>query len=206
MGLKNYALGGVLLLTIGLVAGCAGPRSVSTVFDGSEELQIVVENETHERMTVFALWRAGPRVRLGQVGGGEDVTFTTPVRGPDVWVGVELLSGSRVTYGQRLILRLDPAGPGETFLCVVRGAHLRAVSRPQSHREERQHSTDPTSRRQEFEVDHVMHPLGAREPDPLHAPESSLPSLQYRQDGQNVLRIEHFPTTSEMAGWNSDAY
>jgi len=107
MGLKNYALGGVLLLTIGLVAGCAGPRSVSTVFDGSEELQIVVENETHERMTVFALWRAGPRVRLGQVGGGEDVTFTTPVRGPDVRVGVELLSGSRVTYGHDLTVRTD---------------------------------------------------------------------------------------------------
>ena len=41
-----------------------------------EEVELNISNQTPERMTVFALWESGTRVRLGDLNGNQTRRFT----------------------------------------------------------------------------------------------------------------------------------
>ena len=107
-------LGGVLLLSIGLVSGCATPVSdwtrasptrvspsanqantASDDIDLDDVVEMVVLNETPNPVSVFVIWESGVRLRLGELGGHANRTFTTPLRDTGVWLQLDVLSGSR---------------------------------------------------------------------------------------------------------------
>ncbi|MCH7934506.1 MAG: tetratricopeptide repeat protein, partial [Gemmatimonadetes bacterium] len=56
-------------------------------------LELVVENQTSSVVTVFVQWRNGGRVRLGELRQRGSETYTTPYRGSEVALSVDVLGG-----------------------------------------------------------------------------------------------------------------
>ena len=65
-------------------------------FDSSPFVEMTVVNRAENTLTVFAWWRAGARVRLGEIRGGATRTFNTPLRSDEVWLSFDVLAGRRV--------------------------------------------------------------------------------------------------------------
>jgi hypothetical protein len=96
MDRKRQQLGGVLLLSIALVSGCASGSQTDSPFDSAAFVEMTVLNRSTTAVTAFAWWRGGARVRLGEVGGGTGRTFTTPLRSDEVYLSFDVLSNRRV--------------------------------------------------------------------------------------------------------------
>lgn len=85
-----------LILSVALASGgCAsanqpdtGPGDIAS--DGAVEM--IVRNRTTRTITAFADWRDGPRIRLGDLRGGTTHVFTTPYRGTDVWLSLDVFA------------------------------------------------------------------------------------------------------------------
>ncbi len=83
-----------LILSVALASGgCAsanqpdqGPGDIGS--DGAVEM--IVRNRTTRTITAFADWENGPRIRLGELRGGATHVFTTPYRGTDVWLSLDV--------------------------------------------------------------------------------------------------------------------
>ena len=74
---------GVSSMVLGLaVAGCAsGPADVPDwggTGDPSEDVRVWVDNQNTSDATIYAVWGAGNRIRLGQVMAKSEGMFTTP--------------------------------------------------------------------------------------------------------------------------------
>lgn len=132
-------MGGILLLAIGLVTGCASasqaePASGDAGPDGAIELRVL--NRTSGPVTVFVLWRDGPRVRLGELQRRGTRTFMTPYRGPEFFLSLDVLgspsrgttSGALAFSGRENSLaggsnrqgRFIPVYPGERYEWEIR--------------------------------------------------------------------------------------
>lgn len=71
-------------------------------------------NEATGTVTAFAWWRGGARVRLGEINGRSNRSFTIPIRSDEVWMSYDVLSSRRVGR---------PAPP-ETFVPVRPGDRI----------------------------------------------------------------------------------
>ena len=96
MDRKIYRLGGVLLLSIGLVSGCASANQSGSPFDAAAVVEMTVVNRAPTAVTAFVWWRGGARIRLGEVRGSANRTFNTPIRSDEVYLSFEVLSGRQV--------------------------------------------------------------------------------------------------------------
>ncbi len=112
MNHNNHLLVGILLLTIGLVSGCAS--SANTPFDERAVVEMQIVNEATGTVTAFAWWRGGGRFRLGEIGGRSNRSFTIPIQADEVWMSYDILSARRVGR---------PAPP-ETFVPVRPGDRI----------------------------------------------------------------------------------
>lgn len=82
---------------------------------GQNEIQVTIRNQNFSDATVWAVWRAGSRARLGSVTGNSTRTFSTPWRGDVIQFEVDFLGGRRYTTqsypvneGDHLELTLRP--------------------------------------------------------------------------------------------------
>ncbi len=89
-----------LILSVALASvGCASANQADTASDdiGSDgAVEMIVRNRTTRTITAFADWRAGPRIRLGELRGGTTHVFTTPLRGTDVWLSLDVFGSPPV--------------------------------------------------------------------------------------------------------------
>ncbi len=107
-----------LLLLAGpvMAAGCASSEGAQ---NGSEqpETRLRVENRSGQMMTIYAL-RSSQRVRLGQVSGYDEATFTLPdylVRGlASLRFLADPLAGSRSPVSQEILVE-----PGDTVELLI---------------------------------------------------------------------------------------
>lgn len=94
--LRRPALLPVVLLALSLlVQGCAGNYG-NNPFQGEagrNAIQVTVRNQNFSDASVWAIWRAGSRVRLGSVTGNSSRTFSTPWRGSVIQFEVDFLGG-----------------------------------------------------------------------------------------------------------------
>lgn len=105
------------LLLAPLLQGCAGNYG-NNPFQGPagrNEIQVTIRNQNFSDASVYAIWRAGARVRLGSVTGNSSRTFSTPWRGDVIQFEVDFLGGGGYT---------TPSYP------VNEGDHLELTLRP----------------------------------------------------------------------------
>ncbi len=81
-----------ITISAALAFGCAAGGQANTPLDdvasSGAGLELIVRNQHAgiNRMSVFARWRSGTRLYLGDVGAGQTETFTTPIRGQGFWL------------------------------------------------------------------------------------------------------------------------
>lgn len=109
----------LLLVLLGplLLQGCAGNYG-NNPFQGSagqNEIQVTIRNQNFSDASVYAIWRAGSRVRLGSVTGNSTRTFSTAWRGEVIRFEIDFLGGGGYTTqsypvneGDHLELTLRP--------------------------------------------------------------------------------------------------
>jgi hypothetical protein len=120
MDRKSQQFGGVLLLSIGLVSGCASGNTTSDDISSDAVVEMIVLNRTPTAVTVFAWWLEGPRVRLGELSGGANRTFTTPIRGQAVSPSLDVLSGVRRGRSDSPRGRMVPVQPYDRIEWEIR--------------------------------------------------------------------------------------
>ncbi|MBM4182657.1 MAG: hypothetical protein FJ207_00360 [Gemmatimonadetes bacterium] len=82
-----------LVLFAALASGCASSgQTASDSASTGATVDFIVINRTSGPVTAFALWRDGPRSPLGEVAARSTRRFTTPHRGAEVWLSVNVLS------------------------------------------------------------------------------------------------------------------
>ena len=101
MNQRSYTKRGLLLLSLGLVSGCASAyRATNTSDDISSgaSVEMVVLNQTQNAVRVYLIWedRGGlgtsrSRRLLRQIQGGETGTFTVPQRWRRISLAVALV-------------------------------------------------------------------------------------------------------------------
>jgi len=115
----------VALSVILIAAGCASSsgRSLEGSGDGTAgEVELVVINRSTDAVTVFALWQGATRVRLGELRGGATRTFTTPYRGREFWLSVDVLSSTSSGRGDQPN-SMVPVLPGDRLEWVVQSTY-----------------------------------------------------------------------------------
>lgn len=122
MDQKSSQLGGILLLSIGLVAGCASANTASDDVNSDAVVEMVVLNRTSAVVTAFVQWQNGPRVWLGELPGGDTRTFTTPYRGTDFRLSLDVPRPSRGASPRRSDPppRFVPVYPGDRYEWEIR--------------------------------------------------------------------------------------
>ncbi len=111
-------LAGMLALSLG-GAACASSGSGGGGWDSGSgqplenEVRIRVENQNTAQATIYAIWGAGGRVRLGIVNSNSVEVFTTTWRAPDLSMEMRLLAAG--TYASNSI----PVSPGEVLELVL---------------------------------------------------------------------------------------
>jgi len=88
-----------LTLCASLATGCASSSQATATPDPSDTgatVDFVVINRSAGPVTAFAQWQSGPRIPLGEVGASATRRFTTPLRGTEVWLSVDVLSAPSV--------------------------------------------------------------------------------------------------------------
>lgn len=107
----------LLLVPLLVLQGCAGNYSDNPFQGGAgqNEIQVTVRNQNFSDASVWAIWRAGARVRLGSVTGNTSRTFSTAWRGDVIQFEVDFLGGGEYTTqsypvneGDHLDLTLRP--------------------------------------------------------------------------------------------------
>jgi hypothetical protein len=109
---------GLFTLTLGLAAaGCAsGPAEVPDwggAGNPQEDIRVWVDNQNTSDATIYAVWGAGNRIRLGQVMAKSEGMFTTRWRSPDLRMEIRLLAAG--TYGTNQI----PVDPGDELELIL---------------------------------------------------------------------------------------
>ena len=90
-------------------------------------VEMVVLNRTASAVTVFVQWRNGARVRLGELGRRDSETFTTPYRGQEFALSLDVLGApSRGTRGGAFTFGDDRGRDGSsgTFVSVEAGDRI----------------------------------------------------------------------------------
>jgi hypothetical protein len=85
----------LVLATALAAAGCASGGKPNVYREPGEgpNIQITVENQNFKDATVYAVWGAGNRDRLGLVTGNTTQTFTVPWKQGDMRVQVDFIAG-----------------------------------------------------------------------------------------------------------------
>ena len=107
MDQKSYQLGGICLLSIGVVVGCASANTTLDDVNSDAVVQMVVLNRTPHAVTAFVEWQGGARIRLGELPSGDTRTFTTPYRGTDFRLSLDVARPSPSS-------RASPPSPGRS--------------------------------------------------------------------------------------------
>ena len=103
--IRRRAAGSAVLALALAVAGCAsGSRDV---FDNSsreaQEAQLTAENQNFSDATIYAVWDAGNRQRLGMVTGGTSKTFQLDLRGGELRLQVDFIAGGNFTSDRIIV-------------------------------------------------------------------------------------------------------
>lgn len=110
-------LAGLLLLGLAALAGCASAEEAQDGDGGTPATTLRVENRSGLMMTIYVL-RSSQRVRLGQVSGYDEETFTLPdhlVRGlPSLRFLADPLAGSRSPVSQEILVE-----PGDAIELLI---------------------------------------------------------------------------------------
>ena len=118
---RSQQLGGVLLLSMGLVSGGASASQANTASDGIDSgavVEMVVINRTPGTVTAYVEWRgAGGRVPLGEVRGRQTRIFVTPHRDLEFRLSLNVLSTPPVLTGAATRRR----EPTQSFVTVYPG-------------------------------------------------------------------------------------
>jgi hypothetical protein len=88
---------------------------VSRMAGQGNDIQITVENQNFKDATVYAIWGAGNRDRLGLVVGNTTQTFTAPYKAGDFRVEVDFIAGDDIVTEN---------------MGVTRGDHIQVTSPP----------------------------------------------------------------------------
>lgn len=88
----------LILSALLATAACAsgGRPIVSRQAGTGNEVQLTVENQNFKDATVYAIWGAGPRNRLGLVVGNTTETFQVRFRSGDLRVEVDFIAGDDI--------------------------------------------------------------------------------------------------------------
>ena len=118
---RSQQLGGVLLLSMGLVSGGASASQANAASDGIDSgavVEMVVINRTPGTVTAYVEWRgAGGRVPLGEVRGRQTRIFVTPHRDLEFRLSLNVLSTPPVLTGAATRRR----EPTQSFVTVYPG-------------------------------------------------------------------------------------
>jgi hypothetical protein len=104
---RRAAQSAVLALALA-VAGCAsGGREVDDAFDNSspeaQEAQLTAQNQNFSDATLYAVWDAGNRQRLGMVTGLTSQTFKLDIRGSELRLQVDFIAGGNFTSDRIMV-------------------------------------------------------------------------------------------------------
>mgnify|MGYP001454587735 CR=1 FL=1 len=122
-----------LALCASLATGCAssGPATATPdALDTGATVDMVVINRTVGPVTAFAQWRSGPRLPLGEVRANATRRFTTPLRGTEVWLSVDVLAApsAGTTAGPTAMSgRSQPRPAPQSFVTIEPGDALEWV-------------------------------------------------------------------------------
>jgi hypothetical protein len=100
--------GGPALLALALVAaGCASSgRQLSYGGEDApepQEARLTAENQNFSDATIYAVWDAGNRQRLGMVTGLTSQTFELPIRGSELRLMVDFIAGGNFTSDRIMV-------------------------------------------------------------------------------------------------------
>ena len=97
--------------TVGAMGCASGSSDAADPYDrsgaSSREVTVIVDNLNTSDATLYMIWGAGNRVRLGRISGLSEGGFTTRWYGPDVRMEARFLAGE--TY----VTNSLPVSPGE---------------------------------------------------------------------------------------------
>ena len=100
--------GGSALLALALfAAGCAsGGRPLSYGGEDrpeAQEARITAENQNFSDATIYAVWDAGNRQRLGMVTGLTSQTFELQIKGSELRLQVDFIAGGNFTSDRIMV-------------------------------------------------------------------------------------------------------
>ena len=97
--------------SVGAIGCASGSSGSSDAYDrsgsNSRDVTVIVDNLNTSDATLYMIWGAGTRVRLGRISGLSEGEFTTRWYGPDVRMEARFLAGE--TY----VTHSLPVSPGE---------------------------------------------------------------------------------------------
>ena len=97
--------------SVGAIGCASGSSGSSDAYDRSgsksRDVTVIVDNLNTSDATLYMIWGAGNRVRLGRISGLSEGEFTTRWYGPDVRMEARFLAGE--TY----VTNSLPVSPGE---------------------------------------------------------------------------------------------
>ena len=91
------------LVVLGCASGSGGDTSAfeDAGRSGPQDVRVLVDNQNFNQATIYAIWGAGGRVRLGIVNSQRSEEFVIPWRSADIKMEIRLLSaGTYETYRQ----------------------------------------------------------------------------------------------------------
>ena len=116
--IRRRAAGSALLALMLVAAGCAS--SGEDAFDRSsaqaQEAMLTAENQNFSDATIYAVWDAGNRQRLGMVTGLTSQTFELDIKGSELRLQVDFIAGGEfmsdrimVNPGDHVQVTIPPA-------------------------------------------------------------------------------------------------
>lgn len=91
----------VMVVLLGAASGCSGFSRDDGLFSGrssgDEEVTLDVDNRNFNDARLFAVWRGGPRVRIGRISGSSSGTFRIEWRTNELQIEVDFLAGRGYT-------------------------------------------------------------------------------------------------------------
>ena len=104
--IRRRAAGSAVLALAVALAGCAS-NSGRDVFDNTSpearEAQLTAQNQNFSDATLYAVWDAGTRQRLGMVTGLTSQTFELDIRGSELRLQVDFIGGGNFTSDRIMI-------------------------------------------------------------------------------------------------------
>ncbi len=104
--IRRRAAGSAVLALAVAVAGCAS-NSGRDVFDNTspeaQEAQLTAQNQNFSDATLYAVWDAGNRQRLGMVTGLTSQTFELDIKGSELRLQVDFIGGGNFTSDRIMV-------------------------------------------------------------------------------------------------------